>query len=177
MKAENVYLSHLESFGVNLNKAFELIASTPSSSGLLDWGDCFNTKSNHILWINDLENGGVYRQFPRSLYSLLQQVYPNQLKYVQKNIFSSIFFIDFTNPAHLAEIMKIATIVNQQAPLRFGIIPVLTETSSPNAKLLALAVNEIRKLDKDKLVPFVNKVGMCCIFIIYLFMKLVAGNI
>lgn len=159
MKTENDYFSKLESLGLSTGAAFDLVTSTPPSmSNSIDWGDCFNTKSDSTIWINDLERDAMYRQFPKSLYSLVQQGSPNQFKYVRRNIFSALFFVDFTNSAHLNELLKIQNIIRQQAPLRFGVMPVLNAKSSEQERLIALALNEIRKLGETKFFPFINKV-------------------
>lgn len=58
--------------------------------------------------------------------------YPGQLKFVARNIFSAVLFLDMANPADLKIIEEIFSFVKGSIPLRFGFIPMVDkDPSSP----------------------------------------------
>lgn len=156
MKEENYLVHQLSKLGLTQKQSIELLSAPIDSSTQEGWADTFNTKSDLVVWLNDLENDAMYKQFQPSVYSLLQPSSPNQFRFLQKNLFSVVIFADFRNSAQLKEVAAVFSVLYQKAPLRFAIIPFLRADSSRVSRLLALGIHEILKLDTNNLNYFVK---------------------
>lgn len=181
LKSENRLIQQLLENGLSLNQVHSMIEKPlESESNSLPWGNSFNCQSNAILWLNDLERDPMYSHFPKELMSILRG-YPGRFKFVAKNVFSVVLFLDFTAGSHLQEFMKLYDIIRQQIPFRFGVVPILDRQSSHETKLLVQALTEIIKKDKAMLLPFVSKLlksaKIIDVVAIKLFFKEVTGNV
>ena len=53
----------------------------------------------HVHWLNDLEEGRMYRRWSRDLMDLLRPMFPGQLPRIGRNLFNAVFLVD---PASVA---------------------------------------------------------------------------
>ncbi|KAI8804987.1 UDP-glucose:glycoprotein glucosyltransferase-domain-containing protein [Cladochytrium replicatum] len=107
------------------------------------WGDCFDVRTpardkDVLVWWNDLEKDSRYKQFPSELFDILRPTYPNQLRYMRKNLFSVLFVLDLSSVEQVATLVEILQLIERDVPIRFGITPIVSELDSP-ATLAALA--------------------------------------
>lgn len=124
LRAEGRVLSQITSLGFDAATALELLnVKTGGSTGGPAWGDSFDTRDDHaIIWLNDLEKDRRYAAWPRSLRDLLRPGFPNQLKYIRRNLFSLIMVLDLAKPAHLDVLGVFFTWISREVPLRLGVV-------------------------------------------------------
>jgi len=76
---------------------------------------------NFVMWMNDLEKDDMYRQWPRSLDTLLQRGWPGQLRFIARNIWTAIFLVDPSDMQSLTFLSWAFEQMEQQLPVRFGV--------------------------------------------------------
>ncbi|KAJ3000901.1 hypothetical protein HDV02_002364 [Globomyces sp. JEL0801] len=129
MRNENKLISHLMDLSLSASTAITLLEAPLQLPSEATWGDCFDTRSDRAIWLNDIESDPQYQRYPNSIRSILQPSYPGQLKYIRKNLVSTLLVLDFNNPNHLKYLLMLADIIQQGATLRFGILPFIQPQS------------------------------------------------
>ncbi|KAH6562975.1 hypothetical protein BASA60_010892 [Batrachochytrium salamandrivorans] len=76
--------------------------------------------NGHSVELTRIDAFNRYTQFSRSLKDLLRPSYPGQLKYIRRNLFTSILLLDLTNAQHIAVASTSFSIIEASAPLRFA---------------------------------------------------------
>ncbi|KAJ3026274.1 UNVERIFIED_CONTAM: hypothetical protein HDU68_005940, partial [Siphonaria sp. JEL0065] len=148
MKKEISLIRSLQSLFLSADEAVRILSlpsATTASGTDLGWGDAFDVRDESVLWWNDLEHDKRYKQFPRSLQDLLQPSYPNQMKYIAKNMFHVLLILDLTNLDHLLIQMDIFKFIEHTVPLRFGVLPLIGESDDSAATSAARAFLHIIK--------------------------------
>ena len=139
IRQEADIFSSFKSLGINSSLAFEFLTTPLQSKALesIKWGEAYNFPLERVIWWNNLEKDQRYKRFPDDLYSLAMPSYPGQLKYIRKNLFSAVFFLDLSSKKDLEIMSQIFEFVTGSVPIRFGIVPVLNEDdpSSPCKRL------------------------------------------
>lgn len=87
-------------------------------------------RDGSIVYINDIENDKMYKNWPTSLQDMLRAMYPGMLRNVKRNIFHLIMIIDPSKKeAH--DIIKLAeSFYIHKAPVRIGFIFAVTPDMS-----------------------------------------------
>lgn len=100
-----------------------------SSGHLSVSGDQFRVNmatvaNDHLIsWMNDLEKDSRYNQWPRSVVSeLLEPGWPNQLKYVRKNMYTAVAMFDPSKAAGLKLFSQCKFFIKANAPIRIGVV-------------------------------------------------------
>jgi UDP-glucose:glycoprotein glucosyltransferase len=126
MRAETISALQLRSLGFSSTEALDLkVKPLESAEKEIPWGECFNTETDAVFWLNDLTNDRQYSYYPKSIPEVLASMRPNSFAYVQSNLFNVLLFVDFENPKHLMEISRIYQIMQQSVPWRFGLVPII----------------------------------------------------
>jgi len=128
LQGEGKTLDALNRTGLNLNQARDfLISMTPeeeSTKTVIDFRD-----DNVLVWINNLEKDTRYQSWPNSLQGLFRPLFPGQLYYISKNIFSILFVLDFSTAEGLSYFSELVNLVKNDIPFRFGFVPTVHLTS------------------------------------------------
>lgn len=53
--------------------------------------------------------------------------YPGQLKYVRKNLYSVVFFLDLSTQKDQEILSTVFSFIQNTVPIRFGYIPIVTQ--------------------------------------------------
>jgi UDP-glucose:glycoprotein glucosyltransferase len=77
----------------------------------------------HIFYLNDLEVEARYRNWPRSISTLLRQSYPGQLAFISRNLVQVVFYESLSEKAALSRWEHLQYMLEQNAPLRMGLLP------------------------------------------------------
>ena len=72
------------------------------------------------------------------LSQLLRPSMPGQLKYFRRNAFNLVFFLDFTNEAHLQAMQMLFQFMNQNVPMRIGVVPLFNPTVEDHPSMRTL---------------------------------------
>jgi UDP-glucose:glycoprotein glucosyltransferase len=157
MRSENAMIQQLKNIGLTVPQSISFASEPLQSEEDLSWGDTFDTVSDAVIFLNDIEKDPMYHQFPSSFYSLLQPSMQNQFKFIRRNLFTVVIVLDFTNLAQLSELMRILSIIRQKAPMKFGIIPFLSKEDEKLSKLIALSLSHL-SVDPQKIVEFIGDI-------------------
>ncbi|CAG2166772.1 unnamed protein product [Oppiella nova] len=87
-----------------------------------------------VLYVNDVENDKIYRNWPSSLQDMLRPTYPGMLRNVRKNIFHLVLVLDPSKKeAH--DILKLAeSFYVHKAPVRIGIVFAVSPDTSVDGR-------------------------------------------
>ncbi|CAG8465507.1 9724_t:CDS:10 [Cetraspora pellucida] len=145
MRRERQIMLSLKSLGLSLQQTVELLASPIISEskysqdifrGVFDVRDK-SEKEHVVVWLNDLEKEVRYAHWPRRIYELLRPVYPGQMRYIRRNLFSVLFVLDLSSMGSLKTITEyINMLIVREVPIRFGLIPMFSD-NQPNSLLMA----------------------------------------
>ncbi|RIB10779.1 Glycosyltransferase Family 24 protein [Gigaspora rosea] len=145
LRRERQIMLSLKSLGLNLQRAVELLASPIISEskssqdlfrGVFDVRDKSDEK-HVIVWLNDLEKENRYAHWPHRIYELLRPVYPGQMRYIRRNLFSVLFVLDLSYVDNLKTITDyVNTLIARDIPIRFGVVPLFSD-DQPNALVMA----------------------------------------
>ncbi|CAI2171010.1 14159_t:CDS:10 [Funneliformis geosporum] len=148
LRRERQNMLSLMSLGMNTQQAVELLASPIISEskssqeltqGIFDVRDK-SEKKNIITWLNDLEKDKRYSHWPSRIYDIFRPVYPGQMRYIRKNLFSVLFVIDLSSINNLKVITEqIKTFIERDIPIRFGFIPLVYEESNSSPSIFESA--------------------------------------
>lgn len=75
---------------------------------------------------------------------MLRPLYPGQLHAIRKNVHHAVFVLDLSRKEDLTQLVEeITTLIQRQIPIRFGVVPLATETddSATVAKIFYRLVN------------------------------------
>ncbi|KAH6571327.1 hypothetical protein BASA62_003940 [Batrachochytrium salamandrivorans] len=151
VRKESKIINGLHQLSWTTSQAIELLSTSLSKSLRHSWGECFDTRFDRVIWLNDVEKDSRYTQFSRSLKDLLRPSYPGQLKYIRRNLFTSILLLDLTNAQHIAVASTSFSIIEASAPLRFGIVPLVDlETEAHPANIAAKSLYWIKENGRIK---------------------------
>lgn len=91
LREETSTLDKLSTLGLSaetLTKLTSLSVSDDHDAHILD------TRDDSVVFLNDLENDREYSGWPSHIQELLRPTFPGMLRYVAKNIFNVVFFVD-----------------------------------------------------------------------------------
>ncbi|XP_021585602.2 UDP-glucose:glycoprotein glucosyltransferase 2 isoform X3 [Ictidomys tridecemlineatus] len=122
LKLEGKVMNGLRNLGINgenLSKFLKLNSHVWESAYILD------IRHSSIVWINDLENDGLYVTWPTSCQELLKPVFPGTIPSIRRNFHNLVLFID---PAqeYTSDFIKVAELFYyNKIPLRIGFVFIL----------------------------------------------------
>ncbi|XP_028446452.1 UDP-glucose:glycoprotein glucosyltransferase 2 isoform X2 [Perca flavescens] len=75
-----------------------------------------------IMWINDIENDPVYRNWPTGVQELLRATFPGVIRQIRRNFFNLVLFLDPVREESV-ELVKLAELFyKHKIPLRIGFV-------------------------------------------------------
>ncbi|XP_071331061.1 UDP-glucose:glycoprotein glucosyltransferase 2 isoform X3 [Trachinotus anak] len=75
-----------------------------------------------IMWINDIENDPVYRNWPAGVQELLRATFPGVIRQIRRNFFNLVLFLDPVQEESV-ELVKLAELFyKHKIPLRIGFV-------------------------------------------------------
>ncbi|GAA6015304.1 hypothetical protein JCM10207_008942 [Rhodosporidiobolus poonsookiae] len=87
-----------------------------------------------ILWWNDLEKDTRYKSWSKSVRDLLRPTYPGSMNLIARNLNNVVLVLDLTQPNALALVIEnIKTFVSRGIPVRFGVVPLVSEQGDETA--------------------------------------------
>ena len=96
-----------------------------------------------IIWLNDLEKDTRYRTWPTQVRALLQRTYPGQLPTVRRNLHILIVPVDFSDPDDLLMVLEpLQSFVKRAIPVRFGLVPISSSSTSITQAKIAYYLTE-----------------------------------
>lgn len=79
-------------------------------------------RSNHVRYLNNLEDDAKYKRWRSNLNEILMPVFPGQLRHVRKNLYHAVYIIDPASICGLEAIDTILMLHENNVPMRFGVI-------------------------------------------------------
>ncbi|XP_057430669.1 UDP-glucose:glycoprotein glucosyltransferase isoform X2 [Lotus japonicus] len=79
-------------------------------------------RSNHVHYLNNLEEDDKYKRWRSNLNEILMPVFPGQLRQIRKNLFHAVFVLDPATTCGLESIDMIISLYENNVPVRFGIV-------------------------------------------------------
>ncbi|KAJ3044624.1 hypothetical protein HDV00_001550 [Rhizophlyctis rosea] len=139
MRSEGDLVASLTSLGIASKDAIDILSVDPTQRAASDvpWGTTFDTRSDAILWWNDLEKDARYQRWPPMVHEIMRPAMPGSMKYFKKNAFNTVFFLDLTNELHLLTMQMLFQFISQSVPLRIGVVPLYKEDDEGNASTIA----------------------------------------
>ena len=169
MSGETRLLSSIVSKGFSSQQALDLLSTKVLDPSLetITWGEAFKVESERIVWWNDVEKDARYSRFPKDLYALSMPSYPGQVKYIRKNIYTVVFFLDLSTRKDYDILKDIFKFVQGSVPMRFGMVPMVSKESDSASSLIAKGIYEImdNKAGLKGIKQFIEKV--CYFLYIY----------
>ncbi|PLB40912.1 putative UDP-glucose:glycoprotein glucosyltransferase [Aspergillus candidus] len=84
-----------------------------------------------IIWMNDVEKDARYEQWPSSVRAYLQRSYPGQLPAVRRNANNIVIPVDLSSMEGVQVVINnIKIFVQNNIPVRFGLVPVASSPGS-----------------------------------------------
>jgi len=88
-----------------------------------------------LIWLNDLESGGFpYNRWSPSVREFMTPAWPNQLRFIAKNLYRLVLVADPTSLEGLSMLTAIRELVQQNAPVTAAVIFDLREKSDDEDK-------------------------------------------
>ena len=75
-----------------------------------------------VLWLNDLEKDKKYARWSRNIYDTLQMGFNTQLKFIAKNLYNIVLFLDISNNNTWTYFDQIYELYKKNIPVRFGLM-------------------------------------------------------
>lgn len=106
-----------------------------------------------VIYINDIENDKMYRNWPSSLTDMLRPTYPGMLRNVRRNMYHLVLVVD-PSKRESHDILKLAeSFYVHKAPVRIGIVfalsPDMSLTGKQDAGVAALEAFNFISQDKS----------------------------
>lgn len=79
-------------------------------------------RSEHVHYLNNLEEDAMYRRWRSNLQDLLMPVFPGKMHYIRKNLFHAVYILDPVSPSGLKAVETILYYYENGVPMRFGVI-------------------------------------------------------
>ncbi|XP_068732744.1 UDP-glucose:glycoprotein glucosyltransferase 1-like [Montipora capricornis] len=118
LRDEALAMDRFASLGIKgeyLGKLVSLTTQPDHESFVLD------ARHDSVVFINDLEKDRQYWGWPSDLQEILRPTFPGMMRYIAKNIFTLVFFVDPLDSA-TTELLKLANeLIQNSFPLRFGV--------------------------------------------------------
>ncbi|KAJ7328106.1 UDP-glucose:glycoprotein glucosyltransferase 1 [Desmophyllum pertusum] len=118
LRGEALAIDRLASLGIKgeaLGKLVSLSTQPEHESFVLD------ARHDSIVFINDLEKDRQYWGWPSDLQDILRPTFPGMMRYIAKNIFNLVFFVDPLDIKGI-ELLKVANELLQNSfPVRIGL--------------------------------------------------------
>ncbi|KAF6171102.1 hypothetical protein GIB67_020581 [Kingdonia uniflora] len=97
----------------------QLLSSLPPSEANTHRVDF---RSNHVHYLNNLEEDAMYKRWRSNINDLLMPVYPGQLRYIRKNLFHAVYVLDPASICGLESVDVIISMYENNFPVRFGVL-------------------------------------------------------
>ncbi|TPX35409.1 hypothetical protein SeLEV6574_g08187 [Synchytrium endobioticum] len=139
LKSEHKVVSSLVSLGFAPETAIELLSSIGGSETADEkmLGQMFDTRSDAVFWWNDLENDKRYQyRFGNSIQDLLRPSFPGQMKFIRKNLVSTIYAVNLAAPEQAKLVLESLSFIDRDIPIRMGLVP-LIDASDEASSLIA----------------------------------------
>lgn len=119
IKDETNTMSELGQLDLEMGKTGELMALNvkPDQDSFI-----VDTRSESIQWINDLENDQQYNYWPSQLQEILRPTFPGMLRYIAKNIFHVVAYIDPLSKEGISMYKSFNEMISNSIPARFGVV-------------------------------------------------------
>ncbi|KNC97316.1 uncharacterized protein SPPG_07245 [Spizellomyces punctatus DAOM BR117] len=139
LRMEVSRVASLTALNLTSDQAVDLLTTPISekSGSDLEWGETFDVRSDLVVWWNNLEKDSRYKYWPASVMEVVRPSYPGQLKYLRKNLMSTVLNLDLANPSHLQIMTQVFAFIEREVPLRFGILPLVDIQHHDSASSLA----------------------------------------
>ncbi|KAG9141867.1 hypothetical protein Leryth_013981 [Lithospermum erythrorhizon] len=79
-------------------------------------------RSNHVHYLNNLEDDSKYKRWRSNLNEILMPVFPGQLRHIRKNLYHAVYIIDPASICGLEAIDTMLMLHENNIPMRFGVI-------------------------------------------------------
>ena len=142
---ESGFAQQIQALGLTPQATGELLSLVDNPSGGGGGDDAIRVRvdaARHIAYLNNLARDPMYQAWPKSLAVLTK---PTQgFHRVRKNVVTAIYAADLASPKALGTIYQLAQFHNAKAPLRFGLLPILSDSSSHATTAVTKAFLSIR---------------------------------
>ncbi|KAJ4784375.1 UDP-glucose:glycoprotein glucosyltransferase 1 [Rhynchospora pubera] len=79
-------------------------------------------RSDHVYFLNNLEEDAMYRRWRSNIQEILMPVFPGQLRYIRKNMFHAVYLLDPATECGAEAIDAILSMYENSVPVRFGLL-------------------------------------------------------
>ena len=142
MSRESLIVYKLNEFGFsqeNIQSLLLLDLKKPGSQQMT-WGESYKIKSKNIIWWNDIEKDSRYQQYPRNIYNLLMPTYSGDFKYIRRNLYSTVFFLDITQEFDKDLLTRVFSFIQNGIPMRFGFVPMVDLDPQSTRSMIATSL-------------------------------------
>eukprot|EP00111_Clytia_hemisphaerica_P002468 TCONS_00007064-protein len=150
MKSETKAMDGLSRLDLEKSKAGKLLSlnvKPEQEDPILD------ARSESVQWLNDLENDDQYNYWPRQLQEILRPTFPGMLRYIAKNIFHAVLYMDPTVKESIDILLQFESLIENSTPVRFGVVFVadgkVTDKPDENVGAALMRAFSFIKSDKD----------------------------
>ncbi|KAK6099484.1 killer toxin resistant protein [Batrachochytrium dendrobatidis] len=127
IRKESKIMGKLRQLGWTTAQAIELLSAPLLESLDRSWGECFDTRFESIIWLSDVEKDSRFSFLPASIRDIMRPTYPGQLKYVRKNLLTTVLMLDLTKSSHITVATTVFGFIEATTPLKFGIVPLVND--------------------------------------------------
>ncbi|CAA7402965.1 unnamed protein product [Spirodela intermedia] len=79
-------------------------------------------RSTHVHYLNNLEEDAMYKRWRSNINEILMPVFPGQLRYIRKNLFTTVYVFDPATICGSESLDAIFSMYGDNVPMRFGIL-------------------------------------------------------
>ncbi|XP_078432136.1 EMS-MUTAGENIZED BRI1 SUPPRESSOR 1 isoform X2 [Wolffia australiana] len=97
----------------------KLLSSQPSSESQQFRVDF---RSSHVHYLNNLEEDTMYRRWRSNINEILMPVFPGQMRYIRKNLFTAVYIFDPASACGSQIVDSILSMFGESIPIRFGVM-------------------------------------------------------
>ncbi|KAG9290801.1 hypothetical protein G9A89_011764 [Geosiphon pyriformis] len=166
LRRERQTVLSLKSLGMNSRQAIDLItcpilltakSSESFTKGMFD----VREKTGNIgaiLWWNNLEKDLRYADWPYRVREILRPVFPGQMRYLRKNLFSVLYIVDLSTIEGLRMVEESDMFITKELPIRFGLVPLFREKQDDSVMMAKLLYYLTTKYEPSLALQFLSKV-------------------
>lgn len=157
MRKERQLISQLKEQGFTTSQSLTLLSTSfkKPATALR-----FDTRSDAVLWWNDLEKDSRYKAWARTVGDYLQPFYPGRLRPIAKNLINVVFVLDLAQQFQLGVTLDLFEFIDRMVPVRWGMMTLNNGgTSDTMANITAFLVSEYSKASAKKFLVEIWKDG------------------
>jgi len=149
INGETDTMSEISQLKLDMSKVGQLLALNikPKTDNFI-----LDTRSESVQWLNNLEKDSQYNYWPSSLNEILRPTFPGMMRYIAKNVFHVVAFVDPLSEEFFKLLKNCNELIDNSVPARFGMVFVVDGSikDSPEENVGAAIVRAFSFIKSDK---------------------------